>query len=65
MNKGDIKATITMIISISWCVFCALELEKTNTYKDGAFYVLGFILGIASIALTICTWNIIRLFFED
>jgi len=65
MNKGDIKATITLLSCIIWGILCAIELEKTNPKKDGSGHVVGFILGIIFIPLIIMWWKLIRVFFED
>jgi hypothetical protein len=65
MNKADIKATIALLIIISFGTFCAFQLEKYNPNKDGAYYLLGGILSIVIFVLIVSIWNLLRLFFED
>lgn len=65
MNKGDIKATIILLIYISVGVLGSYFLNKHNPTKDGKSYFLGFILGITLLALLQCVWNLIRLSIED
>lgn len=65
MNKGDIKATIMMLIYISVGILGGYFLNKYNPIIGVDSYVYGFILGVCLLVLLQCVWNLIRSIFED
>jgi hypothetical protein len=65
MNKGDIKATIILLVYISAGVTSGYYFQQYIQDKDGAGAIIGFILGVCVLGLLQCSWHIIRLDVED
>jgi uncharacterized membrane protein YeaQ/YmgE (transglycosylase-associated protein family) len=65
MNKGDIKATVIMLIYITAGVIAGYYIEQYSQSKDGAGAIYGFVFGILGLVLLQCIWNLIRLHVED
>jgi hypothetical protein len=61
MNKGDIKATVIMLIYITAGVIGGYYVEQYRIPKDGfgSGYVLGFILGVTIFGTLHFIWNFI------
>jgi hypothetical protein len=61
MNKGDIKATVIMLIYITAGVIGGYYLIPI----DEIGYVLGFIIGVLVCAIMQCIWGLIRSYIHD
>lgn len=65
MNKGDIKATVIMIVYIAVGITSGYYAEQYNPSKDGGGAVYGFVFGVLGLGLLQTIWGLIRLQFED
>ena len=65
MNKGDIKATIILLVYIVVGVTSGYYVQQYIQDKDGASAVFGFILGVLGLGLLQSIWGLIRLEVED
>ncbi len=65
MNKGDIKATVIMIVYIAVGITSGYYAEQYNPSKDGGGAIYGFVLGVLGLGLLQNIWDLIRLHVED
>ena len=61
MNKGDIKATVILVIYILAGALGAYYFKQVDGDKEGV-YMVGAFLGIMSLTILVVVWNLIRLF---
>ena len=65
MNKGDIKATIILLVYIVVGVTSGYYVQQYIQDKDGASAIIGFLLGVCGLGLLQCIRNLIRLEVKD
>ena len=65
MNKGDVKATVIMVISISVGIILGYYIEEYYQGKDEFVVILGLVFAILFLLLLMAIWQLIRLHIED
>lgn len=66
MNKGDVKATVIMVIPILLGVISGYYMEEHYPYpgKDGVGVIFGFVFGILFLLLLMAIWQLIRVIWQ-